>query len=233
MTIQISNTLTAKKEPFIPLKEGIVTMYVCGVTPYDEVHLGHARAYVTFDIIKRHLEHSGYGVKFIQNFTDVDDKIIKRAAEKGTTPAALAETFIKDYFSQMDKLNVKRADDYPRVTKSIPQIISFIETLVKNGSAYAVKNGDVYFSVQKFPGYGKLSKRKPEDLKAGIRVEIGEEKKDPLDFALWKATKEDEPAEVSWQSPWGKGRPGWHIECSVMATNALGRLSTSTAADRT
>ena len=179
------------------------------------MHLGHARAYVTFDIIKRHLEHSGYGVKFIQNFTDVDDKIIKRAAEKGTTPAALAETFIKDYFSQMDKLNVKRADDYPRVTKSIPQIISFIETLVKNGSAYAVKNGDVYFLVQKFPGYGKLSKRKPEDLKAGIRVEIGEEKKDPLDFALWKATKEDEPAEVSWQSPWGKGRPGWHIECFV------------------
>jgi len=222
MTIQLSNTLSAKKEAFIPLDGKNVTMYVCGVTPYDEVHLGHARAYVTFDIVRRHLENSGYKIKHIQNFTDVDDKIIKRAAERNISPLQLAETFIKDYFTQMDKLSIKRADDYPRVTGTVPEIIKFIQVLIDKGAAYAVKSGDVNFSVKNFPGYGKLSKRKLDELISGSRVAIDEEKRDPLDFALWKASKENEPAEVSWQSPWGKGRPGWHIECSVMSTNALG-----------
>jgi cysteinyl-tRNA synthetase len=222
MTIQPYNTLTAKKEEFVPLNGKNVTMYVCGVTPYDEVHLGHARAYVTFDTIRRHLEHSGYNVKYIQNFTDVDDKIINRAAEKNISPSKLAETFINNYFIQMDKLGIRRADAYPMVTKTIPDIIKFIEALINKGSAYPVKSGDVYFAVNKFREYGKLSKRNIEEIKTVARVEAGEEKREPLDFALWKAAKPGEPEEVSWQSPWGKGRPGWHIECSVMSTNALG-----------
>jgi cysteinyl-tRNA synthetase len=222
MPIQLYNTLTATKEPFVPLNGKNVTMYVCGITPYDEVHLGHARAYVTFDIIRRHLEHSGYNIKYIQNFTDVDDKIIKRAGEKNIAPAKLAQIFIDDYFTQMDKLGILRADAYPKVTQNIPEIIKFIELLISKGAAYPVKSGDVYFSVNKFEGYGKLSKRNIEEIKTVARVEAGEEKIEPLDFALWKATKPGEPEDVSWQSPWGKGRPGWHIECSVMSTNALG-----------
>jgi cysteinyl-tRNA synthetase len=221
MTLNISNTLTGKLEAFTPLKEGEASMYVCGVTPYDEVHLGHARAYVTFDIVRRHLEFSGYKVKFIQNFTDVDDKIIKRSSEKNIPPSELANKFIGDYFFQMDKLNIKRADAYPRVTEKIPHIIQFIRTLVDKGAAYAA-GGDVYFSVRKFPDYGKLSKRNVDDLRSGARVEPGEQKKDPLDFALWKKSKPEEPPEASWESPWGRGRPGWHIECSVMSTGALG-----------
>ncbi|MFH1368079.1 MAG: cysteine--tRNA ligase [Elusimicrobiota bacterium] len=221
MPITLSNTLTGKKEPFIPIRDNEVSMYVCGVTPYDEVHLGHARAYVAFDIIRRHFEHSGFKVRFIQNFTDVDDKIIKRAGELKEAPSKLADRFTADYFAQMEKLNVKKADAYPKVTETIPKIISFIQTLIEKGFAYAV-DGDVYYSVRKFSGYGKLSKRNIEDMRSGARVEPGEQKQDPLDFALWKKSKPEEPADVSWDSPWGKGRPGWHIECSVMSTGALG-----------
>ncbi|MDR0723639.1 MAG: cysteine--tRNA ligase [Endomicrobium sp.] len=221
MTIKLYNTLTNNKENFKPQKERFVSMYVCGVTPYDHVHLGHARAYVVFDIIKRHLLQRGYKVKHIQNFTDVDDKIIKRASEKNIQPSQLSQIYIDDYFAQMEKLNVLKAQEYPCVTGMIAEIISFIEELVSKGFAYNV-DGDVYFSVEKFKDYGKLSKRKLESLKAGARVVICDEKTSAFDFALWKKTKENEPQEVFWDSPWGKGRPGWHIECSVMASHLLG-----------
>jgi cysteinyl-tRNA synthetase len=221
MAITVQNTLTGIKETFTPAHPPLVNMYVCGVTPYDEVHLGHARAYVTFDIVRRHLEYAGYQVKYIQNFTDVDDKIIKRAAERGISPRQLADLYIADYFTQIDKLSVKRADAYPRVTEQIPQIIHFIETLIKKKYAYAAK-GDVYYKVNAFREYGKLSKRNIDEIKTVARVESGEHKKDPLDFALWKAAKPGEPDEVTWDSSWGKGRPGWHIECSVMSTGLLG-----------
>jgi len=219
--IKFHNTLTNKKEEFVPINEKKVKMYICGVTPYDVCHLGHARAYVTFDVIKRHFIKSGYEVTHIQNFTDVDDKIINRSVEKNISPLELAETYIKDYFSQMDKLNVLRADYYPQVTQMIPQIISFIEKLVQKGFAYDV-DGDIYFAVDKFAEYGKLSKRKLEDMKVGARVEADSKKQNPYDFILWKKTKPNEPQSVSWQSPWSKGRPGWHIECSVMSTDRLG-----------
>jgi cysteinyl-tRNA synthetase len=221
MSIFVHNTLTGKKEEFVPLTDKKVLMYVCGVTPYDEVHLGHARVYVTFDVIHRFLELSGYQVKFVQNFTDVDDKIIKRAAEQNISPLTLTETFIHNYFEEMDKLNILRADLYPRVTENIDKIIKAIEALAHKNAAYAVY-GDVYYAVKKFHGYGKLSKRNIDDLEGVARIEPSEKKKDPLDFALWKKSKPEEPAELSWNSPWGKGRPGWHIECSVMASNYLG-----------
>jgi len=221
MAIKLHNTLTNKKEEFIPQKGNEVSMYVCGVTPYDEVHLGHARAYVVFDVIKRHLFKRGYNVKHVQNFTDVDDKIIKRAAEKNILPSALANAYINDYFSQTQKLNILKAENYPRVTEMIPEIVAFIKTLVDKGFAYET-GGDIYFSVNKFNGYGKLSKRNLEDLKAGARVDVCGDKANAFDFALWKKTKENEPADVSWDSPWGKGRPGWHIECSVMSSKLLG-----------
>jgi cysteinyl-tRNA synthetase len=193
-------------------------MYVCGVTPYDKCHLGHARCYVTFDFIRRALTRLGYAVTHVQNFTDIDDKIIARARERGVEPGSLAESYIADYFSTMDRLNVRRADQYPRVTGHIPQIIAFIERLAAEGLAYAV-DGGVYYAVRKFPPYGRLSKRSLDDLVAGARVDVDDRKNDPLDFALWKAAKPGEPA---WPSPWGPGRPGWHIECSVMSTGALG-----------
>lgn len=219
--IRFYNTLTNKKEEFCPINENKVNMYICGVTPYDVCHLGHARAYVTFDVIKRHFTRSGYKVTHIQNFTDVDDKIINRSIEKSISPLELAETYIKDYFAQMDKLNVLRADYYPQVTQMIPQIISFIEQLVQKGFAYDV-DGDIYFAVDKFSEYGKLSKRKLEDMRMGARVEKDSKKQNPYDFILWKKTKPNEPKSVSWTSPWSNGRPGWHIECSVMATDKLG-----------
>lgn len=221
MPIKFHNTLTNKKEEFIPQNYPNVSMYVCGVTPYDEVHLGHARAYVTFDIVKRHLLKRGYKVKHVQNFTDIDDKIIKRAAEKKIPPSALAQIYIDDYFTQTDKLNILKADLYPRVTEMIPEIINFIQTLIEKGFAYEI-DGDVYYSVEKFKGYGKLSKRCLDDLRAGARVDICDEKNSAFDFALWKKTKEGEPEDASWESPWGKGRPGWHIECSVMSSKILG-----------
>ncbi len=217
MNLQIHNTLSGKKEVFNPLEPGRVKMYVCGVTPYDSVHLGHGRCYVTFDFVRRVLTRLGYAVAYVQNFTDIDDKIIRRAAEKGETPRALADRYIADYFDKMDKLNVRRADVYPRVTETIPPIVSFVEKLVAKGSAY-VLGGDVYYSVRKFPAYGRLSKRPLNELESGARVEVDERKKDPLDFALWKAAK---PGEPSWPSPWGPGRPGWHIECSVMSLENL------------
>jgi cysteinyl-tRNA synthetase len=219
--IKVHNTLSNKKEEFKPQKNNSVSMYVCGVTPYDEVHLGHARAYVVFDIIKRHLLKRGFKVKHVQNFTDVDDKIIKRSLERNIKPTNLAQTYIDDYFVQMDKLNILKAEIYPRVTQMIPEIISFVKSLVEKGYAYEV-DSDVYFSVDKFKDYGKLSKRKLEDLKIGARVGVCNDKISAFDFALWKKAKENEPQEVSWESPWGKGRPGWHIECSVMSSTLLG-----------
>ncbi|MDR3253736.1 MAG: cysteine--tRNA ligase, partial [Endomicrobium sp.] len=221
MTIKIYNTLSNKKEEFRPQKENFVSMYVCGITPYDEVHLGHARAYVIFDIIKRHLIKRGYEVKHIQNFTDVDDKIIKRAQENNIESSKLAQMYIDDYFEQISKLNILKAESYPRVTQMMPAIINFIKELVDKGFAYDAA-GDIYFSVEKFKDYGKLSKRHIKDLKAGARVNVCDEKKSPFDFALWKKTKSNEPQEVAWESPWGKGRPGWHIECSVMSSELLG-----------
>lgn len=219
--IKFYNTLTNKIEEFKPIKEKEVSVYICGITPYDVCHLGHARAYVTFDVIKRHFIRSGYTVKHIQNFTDVDDKIINRSLERNISPIKLAKTFINDYFIQTKKLNIIKANSYPQVTQMIPKIVHFIKVLEEKGFAYNV-DGDVYFSVDKFRDYGKLSKRKFEEMKVGARVEKDSKKKNPYDFILWKKTKENEPKEVSWDSFWGKGRPGWHIECSVMATTLLG-----------
>ncbi|MDR2812085.1 MAG: cysteine--tRNA ligase [Endomicrobium sp.] len=219
--IKVHNTLSNKKEEFKPQKENFVSMYVCGVTPYDEVHLGHARAYVVFDIIKRHLLKRGYKVKHVQNFTDVDDKIIKRSLERNIKPNELAQTYIDDYFAQTDKLNILKAEIYPIVTQMIPEIISFVKELIDKKFAYEV-DGDVYFSVAKFKGYGKLSKKKLDYLKVGARVGICNDKIAACDFALWKKIKKNEPQEAFWESPWGKGRPGWHIECSVMASTLLG-----------
>ena len=216
--LNVFNTLSGKKEEFIPLEKGKVKMYVCGITPYDYSHIGHARCYVTFDIIRRYLEFSGYSVKYVQNFTDIDDKIIKRANEKKEDPIKLANRFITEYFREFDELGVKRADVHPKVTEHITEIIAAIQRIIDNGYAY-VSGGDVFFSVKKFKNYGKLSKQSLEDLIKGKRVEINENKKSPEDFALWKSAKDGEP---SWDSPWGKGRPGWHIECSAMSAKYLG-----------
>lgn len=221
MTIKVYNTLTGKKEVFTPQHPNDVSLYVCGVTPYDSVHLGHARAYVVFDVIKRHLMKRGYNVKHVQNFTDVDDKIINKAVSQKVSPAEISKKFIDDYFEQTGKLNILRAGVYPLVTGTMPEIINFIKILVDKGFAY-VKDGDVYYSVEKFSGYGKLSKRNLEDMRSGARVDVNEEKSNSFDFALWKKTKDGEPEEVSWDSPWGKGRPGWHIECSAMSSALLG-----------
>jgi len=190
--IKVNNTLSNKKEEFKPQKDNFVSMYVCGVTPYDEVHLGHARACVAFDIIKRHLLKRGYKIKHVQNFTDVDDKIIKRSLERNIKPNDLAQIYIDDYFTQTDKLNILKAEIYPRVTQTMPEIISFIKDLIAKGFAYEVE-GDVYFSIAKFKNYGKLSKRKLDDLKAGARVGVCNDKLSAFDFALWKKTKENEP----------------------------------------
>ena len=216
--LKFLNTLTGKEEPFVPLEPGKIKMYVCGVTPYDECHLGHARCYVTFDFVRRALGRLGYSVTCVQNFTDIDDKIIQRARERGETPSALAERYIADYFDKMDRLNVRRADAYPRVTEHVPAVVAFIERLVAKKLAY-VAEGDVFYAVRKFPRYGRLSKRDPDELMSGARVDVDARKQDPLDFALWKAAK---PGEPSWPSPWGPGRPGWHIECSVMSLTVLG-----------
>jgi cysteinyl-tRNA synthetase len=219
--LRLHNTLSGQVEPFVPQVPGEVKMYVCGVTPYDHCHLGHARCYVTFDFIRRALTRLGYRVNYVQNFTDVDDKIIARARERNETPEALAERHIADYFDTMDRLGILRADHYPRVTGHIPAIVEFIERLVRSGKAYA-SGGDVFYAVRGFAPYGRLSKRSPDDLRSGARVAVDEKKRDPLDFALWKAAK---PGEPSWDSPWGPGRPGWHIECSAMS---LANLKTDT-----
>lgn len=216
--MKLYNTLTRKKEEFIPLEEGKVKMYSCGPTVYNYFHIGNARPFIIFDTLRRYLEYRGYDVTYIQNFTDVDDKIINKANEEGITPLELADKYIKEYFTDADGLGIKRASVHPRVTDNIEQIIEFVKELEEKGYAYAV-NGDVYFDTKKFEGYGKLSKQNIEDLEAGARIEINDNKKSPMDFVLWKSKKEGEPG---WVSPWGEGRPGWHIECSVMSSRYLG-----------
>ena len=216
--MRVYNTLTKQKEEFRPLREGEVRMYVCGPTVYDYTHLGHARTYVAFDVIRRYLEHKGYMVLMVMNFTDIDDKIIRRANETGEDPKELAEKFLRYFLEDMTALKIKPADIYPRVTEHIEEIIDFVRKLEDRGYAYE-GSGGVYFEVQKFGDYGKLSGIKLKELRQGARVEPGEGKKNPEDFALWKKAK---PGEPKWPSPWGEGRPGWHIECSTMSTKYLG-----------
>jgi len=193
-------------------------MYVCGTTPYDHCHLGHARCYVVFDVIRKYLEYKGYEVTYVQNFTDVDDKIIKRAQELGSKVEDVAEEYISEYFEVMGRLNIREANSYPKTTEHIGEMIQLVEKLIKRGYAYVV-DGDVYFEVDKFGSYGKLSHRSREEMRAGARIEVDKRKKNPLDFALWKSSK---PGEPFWESPWGRGRPGWHIECSAMSMERLG-----------
>lgn len=219
MAIHLYNTMTRQLEPLIPREPGKISMYVCGVTPYDYPHIGNARAVVAFDTIRKYLEYSGFLVTYVQNFTDIDDKIINRANEQNVPWYTLPERFIQIYFEEMDALNVKRATVYPKATDNMDEIISLVEALVEREMAYAVE-GDVYFEVRKFDRYGELSGRDIDDLRSGARVEVSERKRDPLDFALWKAAK---PGEPSWESPWGPGRPGWHIECSAMSIKYLGK----------
>ncbi|MBQ4567043.1 MAG: cysteine--tRNA ligase [Desulfovibrio sp.] len=212
--MQLYNTLGRRKEEFIPLRPGKAHIYVCGITAYDYCHIGHARSALVFDVLVRHLRQSGLDVHFVRNFTDVDDKIIKRANEEGRDWREVAETYMAAFHEDMDRLGVLRADEEPRATNYIPQIQSLCARLIEAGRAYATPSGDVYFRVREYGPYGKLSGRSLDDLQAGARVAPGEEKEDPLDFALWKAAK---PGEPFWESPWGKGRPGWHIECSAMS----------------
>jgi cysteinyl-tRNA synthetase len=214
----IYNTLTGKKEPFQSLQPKTVRMYVCGVTVYDYCHIGHARSALVFDVIRRYLEFSGYQVAFVKNFTDVDDKIIKRANERSLSCDAITAEFIGAYYQDMGKLGIRRATNEPKATEHIAEIIELVSRLIQKGLAYPV-DGDVYFQVEKYQAYGRLSKRKLEDLQAGARVEVDERKRHPMDFALWKSSK---PGEPSWESPWGSGRPGWHIECSAMSMKHLG-----------
>ncbi|MBR0400820.1 MAG: cysteine--tRNA ligase [Mogibacterium sp.] len=217
--MQVYNTLTHRKEEFVPLEEGKVKMYVCGPTVYNYFHIGNARPFVVFDTLRRYFKYRGYEVKFVQNFTDVDDKIINRAKEEGITAPEVSEKYIKEYFEDAGALNVIKADVHPKVSEHIPEIIAFVQGLIDKGYAYEA-DGDVYYSTRKFEEYGKLSGQNIDDLESGARIAIGEVKKDPLDFALWKARKEE--SEIAWESPWGMGRPGWHIECSTMAKKHLG-----------
>ncbi len=216
--MKIYNTQSNRKEEFIPLNEGEVNFYVCGPTVYNFFHIGNARPFVVFDTVRRYLEYKGYKVNFVQNFTDVDDKIIKRAIEEGITSDEVGNKYIKEYFDDADALGVIRATKHPRVTETIPEIIAFVKTLVEKGYGYE-KNGNVYYDTKKFAGYGKLSGQSIEDLVSGARIEVNTEKKSSTDFVLWKSQK---PGEPGWESPWGMGRPGWHIECSVMSTKYLG-----------
>ncbi len=218
MNLRVYNTLTKEKEPFVPATPGKVKIYVCGVTPYNHPHIGNARPFIIWDVIRRYLERQGLEVTHIQNFTDVDDKIIDAAAKAGISWDKLAGKYIDAYFEVMDSLNIRRADLYPRVSGHMQEIIDMVQKLVENGHAYVVE-GDVYFSVQSFDTYGHLSGRSLEDMKAGARVEVDDRKRHPMDFALWKSAK---PGEPSWESPWGAGRPGWHIECSAMSYKYLG-----------
>lgn len=218
MAIQIFNSLSRQKEAFIPLEEGKVKMYVCGPTVYNYIHIGNARPVIVYDTVRRYLTYRGYDVTYVSNFTDVDDKLIKAANELGVEVPEIAERFIQAYFEDTKALGCDEADVHPRVMDHMPQIIDFIEALVEKGYAYE-SQGDIYYRTRKFEGYGKLSHQSVDELKVGARIETGDKKEDALDFALWKAAK---PGEISWESPWGKGRPGWHIECSVMAREHLG-----------
>ncbi len=218
MSVKMYNTLTRKKEEFIPLEKGKVKMYVCGPTVYNYIHIGNARPAIVFDTVRRHLQYRGYEVQYVSNFTDVDDKLIRAANELGEEVPVIAERFINAYFEDTQALGCQKADVHPRVTESIELIIEFIEELVKKGFAYE-SGGDVYYRTRKFDGYGKLSHQSIDELKVGARIGAGEKKDDALDFVLWKAAKE---GEISWASPWGEGRPGWHIECSAMARKYLG-----------
>jgi len=220
MALRLYNTLSREKEEFKPLSGKKVGMYVCGVTPYDFCHLGHARAYVTFDLIRRWIEFKGFEVKHVQNFTDVDDKIINKARKEGDPFKAttISARFIEEYFKDMDALGIRRAHVFPKVSEHVLEIITLVQRLVAKGVAYELE-GDVYYDVSKFPTYGRLSKLDREQIKAGARVEVDARKRNPEDFALWKKAKPDEPY---WESPWGKGRPGWHIECSAMSMKYLG-----------
>ena len=216
--MKVYNTLTNKKEEFVTLVPGEVKMYVCGPTVYNFFHIGNARTFVVFDSIRRYLEYRGYKVKFIQNFTDIDDKMIKKANEEGITVKELGDRFIKEYYKDADDLNIERATKNPRATEFMDEIIRFVSDLIEKGYAYEI-DGDVYFSTKRFGDYGKLSGQNLEELQLGSRINVDERKKDPMDFAIWKSQKPGEPA---WESPWGMGRPGWHIECSCMAYNLLG-----------
>lgn len=217
--MKIYNTMTRKKEEFVPMEEGKVKMYVCGPTVYNFFHIGNARPFVVFDTMRKYLEFRGNTVEFVQNFTDVDDKIINKAREDGVTAPEISEKYIEEYYKDAASLNVKKATVHPKVSETIQDIIAFVKELEDKGYAYQV-DGDVYYSTRKFRGYGKLSGQNIDDLEAGARIMIEEKKKDPLDFALWKARKE--PDEIAWESPWGMGRPGWHIECSTMSRKYLG-----------
>jgi cysteinyl-tRNA synthetase len=217
--LQIHNSLTKQKERFIPIEPGKVSLYVCGMTVYDFCHVGHARVMVVFDVVTRYLKASGYDVTYIRNITDIDDKIIARANENKETIQTLTERFIAEMHQDADALGVERPSAEPKATEAIAEMLTMIETLISKGLAYASDNGDVYFDVSEFPGYGKLSGRNIDELRAGERVAVNEAKQDPMDFVLWKAAKPGEPA---WDSPWGRGRPGWHIECSAMSAHCLG-----------
>jgi cysteinyl-tRNA synthetase len=218
MALTVFNTLGNRKEPFVPIASGKVKMYVCGVTVYDLCHIGHARANVVFDTIVRYLRRRAYDVTFVRNFTDIDDKIIRRANQEGVKTEEIAERYIRAFYEDFDRMGLLRPDVEPRATGHITEIVSLVARLVAAGKAY-VAGGDVFYSIKGFPGYGKLSGKNTEDLLSGARVDVDERKRDPLDFALWKSSK---PGEPSWDSPWGPGRPGWHIECSAMAMKHLG-----------
>lgn len=218
MSIQFTNTLTKQKEAFVPLEPGKVKMYVCGPTVYNYIHIGNARPAIVFDTLRRYLKYRGYEVTFVQNITDVDDKLIRKANEEGITVKEVADRYTDAFNEDLRSLNILPPDIQPRVMQTIPEIIQFIEGLIEKGYAYD-SEGDVYFRTGRFTEYGKLSHQPLDELQAGARVEINEKKENPLDFALWKAAK---PGEVSWSSPWGEGRPGWHIECSAMALKFLG-----------
>lgn len=218
MAIRVFNTLTKQKEDMVTVEPGKVKMYVCGVTPYNHPHIGNARPFITWDVFRRYLEHRGFDVLHVQNFTDVDDKIINTANGEGVTWDVIANRYIASYFEVMDKLNIRRAHIYPRVSDHIDEIVAMVQSLIDKEFAYVV-DGDVYYSVEAFESYGKLSGRSLEDMQAGARVDVDERKRHPMDFALWKSAKPGEPA---WESPWGLGRPGWHIECSVMSYKYLG-----------
>jgi len=219
LTLQIYNTMAKAKQDFRPLEEGKVKMYVCGVTVYDDVHMGHARFMVVFDMVSRYLRYRGYQVTQVMNFTDVDDKIIKRANEEGVDALEISRRYIEAFFRDSDALRVKRADIYPKASETISEIIAMTEDIIKAGFGYVTPDGSVYFDVSNVPDYGKLSGNKVEEMLSGARIEVDEIKRNPMDFCLWKAAK---PGEISWQSPWGKGRPGWHIECSAMVRKLLG-----------